>query len=303
MRILREPLLHFLLIGGAMFLLWHWRVGGVPESGDAASARPEIVVSQEALARMRDQFARTWQRPANADEEKGLVEDHVRNEIYYRQAVALGLDRDDEVIRRRVRMRMEFLLEDMGSLAKPTEEELRAYMAQHRESYAEEARLSLRQVFVNTGKRGPIADADARRMLAQLVEGTDPATLGDATMLEMEVSLSSGTEIASQFGDEFAKAVMALKPGAWSGPVRSSFGLHLVQVRERREGRSLSLEEVRPAVSRDWLAARQRELKDAAYARMREQYRVIIEKPKAAAATTAPTSPASTGLRTGARPR
>lgn len=272
-----------------MFLLWFWRGGGVPGSGGADATRPEIVVSQEALARIREQFARTWQRAPDADDEKALIEDYVRNEIYYRQAVALGLDKDDEVIRRRMRMRMEFLMEDMGSLAPPTDEELRAYLSEHRDMYVEDARFSFRQVFVSATKRGRDADADARQFLAQLNDGADPAVLGDATMLETEVALVSLADIKSQFGDEFVSALMTFKPGTWSGPVRSSFGLHLVRVTERQEGRALSFDEATPALKRDWLAARQRELKEAAYAKMREQYRITIERPKAVS-TTAPAS-------------
>ena len=297
MNLLKEPLLHFLLIGAALFLLYGWRgnSASVP-GGQAGTPTAQIVVTRDALDQMNNLFAKTWQRPPTEEEQKGLIEDFVRNEIYYREAIAIGLDRDDEVLRRRLRQKMEFIYEDITSWAEPTDEDLKAFMKKHREKYLTDPQIAFRQVYVNTDKRGTNAESDARQVLAQLTAGADPDSVGDPTLLEPEVRLSPLWDIRKQFGDEFGRSLLELKPGRWAGPIRSGFGLHLVFVRERAGGRLPDLNEVRETVKRDWTAERQKELKDAAYAKIRERYTVTVERPKAVAAPLA--AAASTGATT-----
>jgi parvulin-like peptidyl-prolyl isomerase len=290
-RALKEPLLHFLLIGGALFLLYDWRGGGGSAPGGPAGApAARIVVTRDAIDQVSGQYAKTWQRPPTEEEQKGLVEDLVRNEIFYREAVAAGLDRDDEVLKRRLRQKMEFIYEDLASLAEPTDQDLTAFMNGHRERYHADPQLSFRQVYFNPEERGKNTESAARRALAQLAAGGTPDALGDPTMLEPEVPLSPLWEIKRQFGDEFGASLLDLERGTWAGPVRSGFGLHLVFVRERREGRPPQLREIREAVRQDWTAAKQKELKDAAYAKLRERYVVTVEKAKPVAAASGPPS-------------
>jgi hypothetical protein len=286
-RVIKEPLLHFLLIGAALFFLFGWRGNPSPAPGGAAGAPPaEIVITRDAVDQLDGQFARTWQRPPTEAERERLVEDLVRNEVFYREAVAAGLDRDDEVLKRRLRQRLEFIYEDVSSLADPTDADLAAFMQAHREKYLVDPRLAFRQVFVSTDKRGAGAEPDARKVLARLAAGADPGSLGDPTLLEPEVALSPLWEISKQYGDDFGKRLLDVPPGAWVGPVRSTFGLHLVFVRERRQGRLPGLGEVREKVKQDWTAAKQQELKDAAYARLRQRYLVTVEQPTPVAAST-----------------
>jgi hypothetical protein len=283
--LLREPLLHFLLIGAALFLLFGWRGGPASAPGGPPGATAaQVVVTRDAVEQATGQFEKTWQRPPTDEERQGLVDDLVRNEIFYREALGAGLDRDDEVLKRRLRQKMEFIYEDISAIAEPTDADLAAFVEKHREKYLADPQVSFRQVYFNPDRRGAAAEADARRGLAQLAAGADPGDVGDATMLEPEVPLSPLWEIRKRFGEEFGKSLLGARPGAWAGPVRSGFGLHLVFVRERREGRMPALGEIREAVKRDWTAARQRELKDAAYARIRERYTVIVEKPAVVAA-------------------
>jgi len=280
--LLKEPLFHFLLIGAALFLLYGWRSNSSSLSGGQAGTKTaQIVVTQDAIDQINNLFAKTWQRQPTEEEQKQLIEDFVRNEIYYREAIAIGLDRDDEVIRRRLRLKMEFIYEDITSWAEPTDEDLKAFMKKHREKYLTDPQLSFRQVYINTNKRGKSAESDARQILAQLTEGADPDSVGDPTLLEPEVTLSPLRDIRKQFGDEFGRTLLELKPGGWAGPIRSAFGLHMVFVKERMGGRLPDLKEVRETVKRDWTAERQKELKDAAYAKVRERYSVTVEKPKA----------------------
>ena len=275
----REPLFHFLLIGAGLFLLFGWRGG--PASLPAGQTGPpsaKIIVTQDDMDQTIVTFAKTWQRPPTEEETKGLVEDLVRNEIYYREAMAIGLDRDDGVIRRRMRQKMEFILEDISAQTEPTDEDLVAYMKKHPDSYLLDPQIAFRHVYVNVDKRGKNAEADARQILAQLNQGTDPDSVGDPLLLDAEIRLSPLWDIRKQFGEEFGRNLLELKSGKWEGPVRSGYGLHLVLVEKRVGGRLPELKEVRDMVRRDLMAARQKELKDAAYAKLRERYLVTVEK-------------------------
>lgn len=292
----REPLVHFLLIGAGLFLLFGWRGGPAAlPPGQSGPQSAKIVVPQGDIDQMIATFTRTWQRPPTEEEVKGLVEDFVRNEIYYREALAMGLDRDDSVIRRRMRQKMEFIFEDIAAQTEPTDEELLAYMKKHPDSYRVDPQIAFRHVYVNADKRGKNAEADARQILAQLNQGTDPDSVGDPLLLDAEIKLSPLWDISKQFGEEFGRNLLALKSGKWEGPVRSGFGLHLVLVTKRVGGRLPDLKEVREMVKRDWTFDRQKEVKDAAYAKIRERYVVIVEKATADNVTT------STLMRGGAR--
>jgi hypothetical protein len=286
-KMMREPLVHFLLIGAGLFLLFGWRGG--PASLPAGQSGPQslkIVVPQDEIDQTIATFTRTWQRPPTEEEAKGLVEDFVRNEIYYREALAMGLDRDDGVIRRRMRQKMEFILEDITSRTEPTDEELLAYMKNHPDSFLVDPQIAFRHVYVNADKRGKNAEADARQILAKLNEGSNPDTVGDPILLDAEIKLSPLWDIRKQFGEEFGRNLSGLKSGKWEGPVRSGFGLHLVLVTKRVGGRLPDLKEVREMVKRDWVFDRQKEVKDAAYAKIRERYVVIVEKATADNVTT-----------------
>lgn len=281
MHLLKEPMLHFLLIGVVLFLIHGWKntSGSVP-AGQAATTISQISVTRENIDQMSSLFVKTWQRLPTEEEQKELIEDFVRNEIFYREAIALGLDRNDEVLKRRLRQKMEFIYEDISSLAEPTDEDLKAFMEKHQENYFTDPRIAFSQVYLNPNQRGMAIETDARQILAQLKAGDNPDTVGDATLLEAELPLSPLWDIRKQFGDEFGKNLLELQTGEWTGPIRSGFGRHLVFISERLGTRLPNLDEVREEVRRDWMAEKQRELKDAAYAKIRERYPVIIEKPK-----------------------
>lgn len=287
----REPLVHFLLIGAGLFLLFGWRGG--PAFSPAGPSGPQsttIIVTRDDVDQMTRTFARTWQRPPMEEEVDRLVEDFVRNEIYYREALAIGLDRGDTVIRRRMRQKMEFIMENITNQAEPTDEELLAYMKMHPESFLLDPQIAFQQVYLNTDRRGRSAESDARKILAQLNNGADPDKIGDFIPLDAEIGLSPLWEIRRTFGAEFSRNLLELKGGKWEGPVRSGYGLHLVFVKKRVEGRLPGLDEVREKVKREWAFARQKELKDATYREIKKRYVVTIEKPKAETARAIPTA-------------
>lgn len=278
---LKEPLVHFLLIGAGLFLLFGLR--GNPTSlpgGQSGPQSTKIVVTGGDIDQMIAMFGKTWLRQPTEEEVKGLVENFVRDEIYYREALNIGLDREDALIRRKLRRKMEFILEDITAQMEPTDEELEAFMKKHQEAYLVDPKIAFRQVYINADKRGTKAETEARQILADLIGGVDPAQVGDSFLLEPEIRLSPLWDIRKQFGEEFSRSLLELKEGKWQGPVRSGYGLHLVFVKERVGGRMPDLNEVREMVTRDWLSERQKELKDAAYAKIRERYTVEIKKPE-----------------------
>ena len=281
-RFWREPIVHFLLIGAGLFLAFDLTQDERP---DAAN---RILVEPSQVEQLAAQFERTWLRPPTEEELAGLIESYVRDEVYYREALAMGLDQDDPQVRRRMRLKLEFLLEDLTAAEPPDDEVLSAHLQQHPDRFRIEPTLTVRQVYLNPDRR-PDLEGDAERILADLRAGAAPDTFGDRSMLPAEQTAVSTSEIARTFGKTFAQEVVALEPGAWSGPLYSGLGAHLVLVTDRRAGRLPALAEVRAEVEREYLAQRRQQLKDLAYRKLREGYEVIIEP---ATAPVEPVNPA-----------
>ncbi len=269
----REPLVHFLLIGAVLFILFDLTR---EESGDPAN---RILVTQNQVEQLTAQFRRTWLRPPTEEELSGLIESFVRDEIYYREALAMGLDRNDPQVRQRMRLKLEFLLEDLTAEQPPTDEVLDTYLQQNTEKFLIPPRLSFRQVFLSFD-RGQALESDAQQLLLELQAGAAAETLGDPTLLPNEQTAATERLIARTFGEQFAQTVMELEPGSWQGALFSGLGAHLVLVTERVEGRLPTLAEIRPEVEQEYLAERRRELKDLAYRKLREGYEVVIEEDK-----------------------
>ena len=246
-RLLREPLLHFLLLGGVLFAIF-----GRGGPSDAGIADRQIVVSEADIARLADGFSRTWHRPPAADELEAQIHDYIREEVLYRTALALGLDKDDTIIRRRLRQKMEFLFED--TVPVPQEAELRAYLQAHAEKFRTQPLISFRQIFVSQS-RGGHAEADARQILARLVStAAGAASEGDALLLGDDFTRMPLDQVAAQFGESFAQTMAQSVVGRWVGPLRSAYGLHLVLVTAVEPAELPPFEQVRSAVEREWFA-------------------------------------------------
>jgi hypothetical protein len=274
-RLLREPLVHFLLLGALLFGWSAWQGGG-----GAASNR--IVITPGVVDYLASGFHRTWRRPPNELELKGLIDEHVKEEIAAREAMAMGLDRDDIVIKRRLRQKLEFLLVDDAAAAPPTDAELKAWLERHPDAFRVEPQVSFRQVLLRADRRGVSARSDATQLLARLRSaepGVDTAKFGDASMLPADMPLQPLREVSNAFGQDFADALLKLTPGQWSGPVESSFGLHLVFVRARSDGAAAELATVRPLVEREVLAERRKAEMQALYERLLGKYSVRIDMP------------------------
>jgi hypothetical protein len=265
----REPLVHFLLIGAALFLLYG--LGSKPGS----EAPNRIVVTNGQVERLAANFKRTWMRPPTEQELSGLVENHVREEVFYREALAMGLDQNDPLVRRRMRMKLEFILEDLTA-GVVTDELLTTFLQQHPDKFRTEAQVSFQQVYLNPDKRRDLA-SDAKQLLASLNAGAAPESAGDSTLLTFDYGLTTQSEIARAFGERFAEDVVKLPPGNWTGPVYSPYGGHLLKVSERVEARQPALAEIRKLVEREYLAQLRKEQKNLAYQKLRQGYQVIIE--------------------------
>ena len=278
--LLREPLFQFLVLGAALFGLFHL------VDGRKAETPARIVVSSARIANLADGFARTWQRPPGTEELQGLVDDYIRDEVFYREGRAAGLDRDDVIIRRRVRQKMEFSAED-ASVPEPSETQLAAYLEANPERFRTEDRLTFRQVFLSATRRAATIDGDSKR-IASALAGADAAmdatALGDPFLLGEEFQAVSQNEVASVFGDGFAKRISMIEPGRWQGPIPSSFGRHFVYISERIPGSLPPLDAVRPAVRQEWSNARRLETKQKLYALLRERYEIVVEMPPAKSA-------------------
>ena len=271
-KIIREPLLHFLFLGGGLFLLFNVM------NGEMVDKPNRIVVSQGQVALLATNFARTWERPPSDEEMQLLIDNYLLDEVYYREALALGLDEDDNVIRRRLRQKLGFILEDTAALLDPDDKELTAYMDAHAEQFRVQPQVSFRQVYLSMDTRSDI-DADASEILARLQAGEDPQLLGDRIMLADAYTLASRDDIKRRFGEGFAHQLMRVTPGDWAGPLTSGFGGHLVLITENKPGRMPELAEVKEEVKREWLLARTEELKQNTFRKLLENYEVVMQEP------------------------
>ena len=280
-KLLSEPLLHFLVLGSVLFLLYAL-TGDVDEV-----PRDRIVVDEARITRLAEQFQRTWMRPPTRAELRGLAEDYVKEEILYREALALGLDRDDLVIRRRLRQKMEFLNTDLVDAEPPTDAELEAYLAANPDMFRRPDRFHLRQIYFDPAREGTDAADRARRVLARLGSepslDTDPQALADPTLLPPVLENVTARDIASTFGGELAEAVLAGGRGEWSGPFRSAYGLHLAHLTLVEPGGVPALAEARAAVEREWANARRQAANEHFYDALRGRYTIEIRLPDAAA--------------------
>ena len=267
-RLIREPLVHFFLLGAALFALYGWL------NREGFNAPDEIVVSSGQIRNLREQFERVWQRAPTQEELRGLIDGWVREEIFYREALAMGLDRDDPVVRRRMTQKVQFII-DGATPAAPTTEELQAWLDEHPEKYAVEPTYSLRQIYFDPGR--PKSDLEVDLAAARRALDRGQPVAGDSSMLPSTLTAASASEVVRTFGSYFERELRGLQVGSWQGPLRSGFGLHFVELTARTAGRNATLEEVRTAVERDLLHARTQEANAAAYDRLRANYAVRIE--------------------------
>ena len=274
--ILREPLLRFLLLGLGLFLLHGWMTG--PGSG----AGGHVVITQGRIDQLAAGFARMHQRPPAADELDELIDDAIREEIFYREAKALGLDQDDTIVRRRLMQKLEFVSEDVAPVPEPTDAQLRDYLQAHPEKFRSETRYSLSQVYLDPQRHGPRLADDIARALRELQRGgamADAGQAGDPFLLEHRFQDVTASEFVRLFGARFEAALRTLPIGTWQGPVASGYGVHLVRIDHRDDGGAAALQDVRSEVRREWIHDQRQQANERFYADLRKRYEVTVERP------------------------
>jgi hypothetical protein len=266
--IVREPLMHFLLAGAALFVALGWR----DASPDPASR--SIVVDEEAVGRLAANWAQTWRRAPTPVEIDGLIREYIREEVYYREAKRLGLDENDSVIRRRLRAKMEYLAAAEVESSVPDEATLQAWFARDPARYAASGKVSFTQVYL-----GSDAKAAAQR-IAALGRGASAAAAGVSIALPSGMDRADRAAVDRVFGTGFFDALARQKKIQWAGPVASGFGFHAVHVAAFEPGRAPVLAEVRHEVENDWRAATRAAREASAFQTLLDGYTIRIEKPE-----------------------
>ncbi len=262
----REPLVHFLLAGGLIFALYEWSGAG----RDAGSYR--IAVSEEDIRGLAAEWAGTRQRPPSKAEMEGLIESRIREEILYREALRLGFDRDDVIVRRRMARKMDYLAEQQADADDPGDAVLQAYLETNAETYGSAAVTGFQQIYLGRDKV-----EGAPETLRGLNAGTiDPENLGQKISLPARIENADQGTIARQFGSAFAARLNDIETGAWTGPVQSGFGWHLVRIDRRAAGGEVKLADIRQRVLNDWRAGQVAGQKDNLYQELRGQYDVQV---------------------------
>jgi hypothetical protein len=276
MKLLREPLIQFILLGLALLLVY-----GVASDLFSPDTGRRIEITDQDIALLAQTFRGQWQRPPTEEELRNLVEARVREEVLYREALAVGLDQDDLVVRRRMVQKMELLSQDLALLVDPTDQELRAFFEEHEDDYLVPPLVSFSHIYFNLDQRGAAGEEDARRVLDE-IRSEDPQPTrapdrGDRFMLQYDYSLLSPIDVQRQFGAQFAEALFELEPG-WHGPIVSGYGLHLVNVIRRVQSRSPEYEQVREQLIQDFNRMRRDRANEALYQGLLKGYEITIDE-------------------------
>ena len=269
-RLLGEPMLHFLLIGIALFAAYQWMA---PVDSDGR----RIVITQGVVDDLVTQHVAARGREPSSTELRNLIESYVRDEILYREGVQLGLDRDDIVVKRRVRQKIELIAEEDASTRAPTDADLSAYLTANPARFVQPAALTFDQVFLGPSTAGPAVVHAVAVTGEALRRGADPQELGKPTLLPSRMTHTPADLVARDFGDAFAAALVKAPVGEWVGPIDSSFGTHYVRVSARTPAVNPPLGAVRDHVVREWENERRLRARTDAYAKMRSGYEVRIE--------------------------
>jgi peptidyl-prolyl cis-trans isomerase C len=280
-RWLREPLVHFLFIGLALFAIYR----ALNPEPDRPETSNRIELTEADLSQLAIAWMAQWRRPPTPEELRGLVDAKIREEILYREALALGLEKGDTIVIRRLAQKMEFLAEDVSTVREPQADELKAWFDKNRERFALPALMSFHHLYFSFDQRHERAHNDAARSLETLAgkpEDTPEAEkLADPFMFQDYYGDRLPEQVASVFGTKFAEALFELKPGAWQGPIESGFGWHLIWVDSVTPGRVPAFEEIAATVKAEWITDQRAEYKRQMFEAMRARYQVILPEPPA----------------------
>ncbi|PCJ88377.1 MAG: hypothetical protein COA54_03690 [Thiotrichaceae bacterium] len=271
--LLREPLLHFLLIGAALFLFYNMQNEGRVDNN-------QIIISQAQIDHLVTLWNKKRQRTPTQTELGSMIQQQIREEVMVREALAMGLDKNDRIIRRRLVQKIDFITSDLATLAEPTEIQLADYLETHSEQFSLPARIDFVQVFINPEKHGLDTDDYANSLLSELTqtgENNDIATLGDSLMIDQLHEQMTEHEVSRLFGKEFARKLLTLSVDSWHGPIQSGYGFHLIRISNKSEAQLPELNVVREKVRVEWQAQQRQVMDKVLYESLRQRYEIIIE--------------------------
>ncbi len=270
-KVYKEPLLHFLIIGALIFVLF-----SVVNKEEAIVSGNKIVVSAADIERLSDNWSKKWNRQPTETELKGLVNSYIKEEVYYREALALGLDQNDTILRRRLMQKMEFLSNDLAELNQPDETALNKYFRENQEKYKLPARVSFTHIYFSFDKRGAKVVEDAKSVLSGLSALRAPE-LGDSFMMQYDFVQETPFEVERLFGKVFANQLFTLETNTWQGPVESGYGIHLVRISEKIDARMPELASAIEKVRTDWMFERRQKMNKEIYEKFKERYEIVVE--------------------------
>jgi len=275
-KLFKEPLIHFLVIGALIFVVF-----AVVNKEEIAVDGRKIIVSAGDIERLSASWSKKWNRSPTEQELDGLIESYIREEVYCREALALGLDQDDTILRRRLMQKMEFLSNDLAELNTPDETDLNEYFHEHQDRYELPARVSFTHIYFSLDKRGRQALQDAGIVLNEIQAASPPfiraPDQGDQFMLEYDFTLETPFEVARLFGQGFAEQIFQTKSDGWQGPIESGYGLHLVRINEKIDARMPELAAAIDKVRTDFMFEQRQKTNKAIYARFKERYEIVVE--------------------------
>jgi len=271
---LREPLIHFLIIGAALFFLY----GLQNEGFDDQNKR--IVFTKADINRLVFRWEKTRQRPPTQIELNGMIEQQIREQVMYREALAMGLDKNDSIVRKRLAQKVEFISADLAEQVEPTEKDLTNYLVAQPDKFTVPGRIDFVQIYFNLNKRGESTELDATRLLAELNKyesKIDIMLAGDPSMIGQQHEQVSEFEVGRLFGKDFAVKVFSLPVGSWQGPVSSGYGLHLLRVSKKTLAVQPELTAVRNKVRMEWMNQQRQVIDKAFYKSLRQRYEIVID--------------------------
>jgi peptidyl-prolyl cis-trans isomerase C len=272
----KEPLVHFLAIGAVIFIF-----NGFMGQQKVSENEKDVTITAGEITWLANTWKKRWNRPPTKEEQEGLVTQYVRETILYREAIAMGLDKGDSVIRRRLAQKLEFLFKDLVNPAPPSSEELLAYFEEHIASYQPPDLITMSHIFIDPDLRGDQTLKDAETIKAKVIALKQPpgnkVSFGDPFMLQSYYPQRSQAELAKLFGKGFVKPVFKLEPGQWHGPVLSGYGVHLVYIHEHRQAEPILLAEVEEQVRQDWEGDKREHLNEQFVDNLMARYDVTIE--------------------------
>jgi peptidyl-prolyl cis-trans isomerase C len=287
----REPLLHFLLIGLAIFGTYAY----IHRGRIGTQSPRQIVLSLDELRTMTAYFESQWHRPPTAQEFQAMVEDKIKEEVLYREGLVMGLDKDDTIVKRRMAQKVQFLAEDVATAHEPSSAELKVWFEKNSSKFALPSRYSFRHVYFSPDKRGANAHDDAAKAVTRIAGQPEDSPLigsvADRFMFQDYYGDRTPSAIAKEFGPQFAVALEKVQPGLWQGPIESGFGWHLVFVDSVIPGRIPAFEEIESEVKTAWLGEQKAQAREKAYKSLRSKYTVLLPAPPDKQTASAPALP------------